>query len=421
MSIFASSVMVTDHLRIVSFSFHKISLDRIGKLHIPEEEKSRRTYALMRHTAMSECMILATCNRVEIITSLPHFLCPGLPARILEALYPEMSADDRNEFIKAALIFNGADALRHLFLLAAGLDSKIIGEREISGQIRKTYDEYNELGSTGDLLRLVVSHAVRVAKDVFTQTPLGTGSVSISSLCWQKLREHGMNEEQNIVFLGAGEVISSLAKFFHEAGFANLIFVNRTSERAIALSREFGGVAIALDEFWTCQHKMNILISCTGSTELIVTNDRFGHFVHQGIAPQLLVDLANPADIEEVIGKENGIRLIRLGEIQEAAEKNLQHRRDMIDQCIPIIESHERELHDDLKVRRVEIAMSAIPESVKDIRKQAVEQIFAKEINDLDDDSRELMLRMLDYMERKYISIPMKLAKEVLLTNIDAN
>ncbi len=370
---------------------------------------------------MTECMILATCNRVEIIASLPHFLCPGLTARILEALYPEIAFDDRNDFVKSALIFNGSDALRHFLLLSSGLDSKIIGEREISGQIRKTYEEYNELGSTGDLLRLVVSHAVRVAKDVFTKTPLGTGAVSISSLCWQKLREQGIHKDQNIVFIGAGEVISSLAKFFNVAGFTNLIFVNRTRERAEALTQEFGGTALALDEFWTSRQKMHVLISCTGATELIVTRNRFNQFVREDVAPQLLVDLANPADIEEVIGMENGIGLIRLTEIQEAAEKNIQHRRDMIDQCIPIIEAHEKELQDDLRIRRVEIAMSAIPESVKDIRKQAVEQIFAKEIYELDNDSRELMLRVLDYMERKYISIPMKLAKEVLLTNIDAN
>jgi len=103
------------------------------------------------------------------------------------------------------------------------------------------------------------------------------------------------------------------------------------------------------------------------------------------------------------------------------AEKNLQHRRDMMEQCVPIIETHERELQDNLKVRKVEIAMSAIPESIKEIRKQAVEQIFSKEMNSLNEESRELMLRMLDYMERKYISIPMKLAKEILLTSIDAN
>ena len=413
--------MLTDHLRIVSFSFHKISIERIGLLHLPEESRFRRTYALMRHAGMTECMILATCNRVEIIASLPHFLCPGLTARILAALYPEMSNEDRSELVKDAMIYNGTDALRHLLLLSAGLDSKIIGEREISGQIRKTYEEYNALGSTGDLLRLVVSHAVRVAKDVFTQTALATGSVSISSLCWQKLKERGIHADQNIIFLGAGEVVASLAKFFKEAGFTHLIFANRTLERAVALKNEFGGAAIALDTLWSFHQKMHVLISCTGSTELILTQSRFNHFVGQDIAPQLLVDLANPADIEESIGLEPGIELIRLPMIQEMAEKNLQHRRNIMEQCIPIIEQHEKELMDDLKVRKVEIAMSAIPESIKEIRKQAVEQIFAKEIHELDDNSRELMLRMLDYMERKYISIPMKLAKEVLLTNIDAN
>lgn len=413
--------MVTDHLKIVSFSFHNISLEGIGKLHLSDEVKSRRTYDVMRKTGMTECMILATCNRVEIISSLPHFLCPGLTARILEALYPEMSAHDLNGLIKSALIFNGTDALRHLFLLTSGLDSKIIGEREISGQVRKAYEEYNKLGSTGDLLRMAVSHAIRAAKEVFTQTPLGTGAVSISSLCWQRLIQQGINAHQNIIFLGAGEVIASLVKFFHEAGFTNLTFVNRTPERASALAQEFGGTALALEEFWSCRNKMHVLISCTGSTELILTQSRFHQFVLQGIAPELLVDLANPADIDEHIEEQYGTRLLRLSEIQEMAEKNLQHRRDMMEQCVPIIEAHERELQDNLKVRKVEIAMSAIPESIKEIRKQAVEQIFSKEMDSLNEESRELMLRMLDYMERKYISIPMKLAKEVLLTNIDAN
>lgn len=413
--------MVAEHLRIISFSFHKISLERIGRLHLPEAEKSRRIYSVMRQTGMNECMILATCNRVEIISSLSHFLCPGLTARILESLYPDMSVDDRNEYTKSAMIFNGAEALRHLFLLSSGLDSKIIGEREISVQVRKAYEEYSGLGCTGDLLRIAVSHAVRAAKDVFTHTPLGTGAVSISSLCWQKLREHGIDENDRIVFIGAGDVISSLGKFFHTAGFSSLVFVNRTKERAIELSQVFGGSALSLDEFWNYEQKMQVLIACTGSTDLIITKERYNHFVHQGVAPQLMVDLANPADIDASISEHADVRLISLGEIQQIAEKNMQHRQEMLDQCMPIIDSHAKELQDDLKVRRVEIAMSAIPESVKEIRKQAIEKVFANEFNDLDEESRELMLRMLDYMERKYISIPMKLAKEVLLTNIDAN
>jgi glutamyl-tRNA reductase len=245
--------------------------------------------------------------------------------------------------------------------------------------------------------------------------------VSISSLCWQKLNDLGFDPQKPLVFLGAGEVISSLVKFFHDAGYTRLLFVNRTKERASELSAIYGGDALSIDEFWLYREKMHLLISCTGATEVILTAERFDQFFEAGVAPEFMVDLANPADIDEAISDRKYVRMIRLAEIQEVAVKNLQLRRDLMDQCIPIIELHERELQDELRVRRVEIAMSAVPESVKEIRRQALEKVFLKEFNQLDESSRELMLRMLDYMERKYISVPMKLAKEVLLTNIDVN
>jgi len=87
--------MLTENLKVVSFSFSNFTLPQVGMLHLPDAEKSRRVYALMRQTGMSECMVLATCNRLEIISSLPHFLCPGMTAKVVESLYPEMEADVR--------------------------------------------------------------------------------------------------------------------------------------------------------------------------------------------------------------------------------------------------------------------------------------------------------------------------------------
>ena len=138
---------------------------------------------------MSELMYLGTCNRVEVVFNVSHFVCSGFTQKLLSHLFP----DHDNSFIKGvaqkAQRFNGEETADHIFRVAASLDSLIIGEREIITQLRNAYEECERMNLTGDSLRMLSQHAIRIAKDVYTHTNLSKKPVSIVSIAWKLFQE----------------------------------------------------------------------------------------------------------------------------------------------------------------------------------------------------------------------------------------
>ncbi len=406
-----------NNLRAISINHHHFPLETIGSFAISQEELKARLDAVKEEFQMSELMYLGTCNRVEVVFDVPHFVCSGFTQKLLSHLFPNHD----NSFIKGvsqkAQRFNGEETADHIFRVAASLDSLIIGEREIITQLRNAYEECEKMKLTGDSLRMLNQHAIRIAKDVYTHTNLSKKPVSIVSIAWKLFQEKHPDLNTKIVLVGAGQIITNFAKFLVENGYTNVRVYNRTLENAQAIAKSFNTVALPLSELKNDSSDFDVLVVCTGSTEVVVTGEMYAEMcVSQ--KHRTVIDLALPANVDNEISKLDDVKFIDMLAVQREVQKNISYREEALNDCVAIIEKGKGEFKKHFQERSIERAMSEIPHAIKEIRQTAVENVFSKELAELSEHDRELVDKIISYMEKKYISVPMKLAKSVLLEEV---
>lgn len=366
---------------------------------------------------MSELMYLGTCNRVELVFNVSHFVCSGFTQKLLSHLFPNHD----NSFIKGvaqkAQRFNGEETADHIFRVAASLDSLIIGEREIITQLRNAYEECERMKLTGDSLRMLNQHAIRIAKDVYTHTNLSKKPVSIVSISWKLFQEKHPDLNTKIVLVGAGQIITNFAKFLAENGYTNVRVYNRTLENAQAIAKSFNTEALPLSELKNDSSDFDALVVCTGSTEVVVSEEIFNQLCISK-KHRTVIDLALPSNVSAEISQLSDVAFIDMLAIQREVQKNISYREEALTDCAAIIEKGKGEFKKHFQERSIELAMSEIPYAIKEIRQTAVESVFSKELAQLSEHDRELVDKIIGYMEKKYISVPMKLAKSVLLEEV---
>ena len=408
-------------LRVVAITHKNFPLETIGKFHISDDRRKEVLSRVKEICGMGEIMYLSTCNRVEFIFTLPHYVCPGVTAQMLAATGVELSEEELRSIAAKAERHNGAEAAEHLLHVAASLDSAIIGEREIITQLRKAYEECSAMNLTGDDLRLIIRQCIQTAKEVFTTTDLAKKPVSVVSIAWEQFRKHELPTNARILLIGAGQIIRNFTKFLSENGYTQLTFANRTLENALALTQSAGGKALELDELQSFTEGFDALISCTGSADVIVDEKLYVQLLQKETDTKLIIDLALPADVSEKIIENFSTTYYGMEQIKQWATENIQFREQAIADCMPIILHGLREFEKVHKERQIEKAMVSIPETIKEIRNTALGSVFAKDLETLDDHSREVLEKIVNYMEKKYISIPMKMAKDVLLDEVKKN
>lgn len=408
-------------IRVIAITHRDFSLETVGAFYLEPEARAAKLEALKQQFGIDELMYLATCNRVEIIFTIGHYVCPGLTGNILQALRPDISEEQIREIASRASRYNGPEALEHLLRVASSLESVVIGEREIITQLRTAYEASLAAGLTGDTLRLVIKQCVKTAKEIFTHTDLSRKPVSVVSLAWLQFQEFGIQPHQRLLLIGAGQIIRNFSKFLQENGYQNIVIANRTAEHAAQLASTCGANALSLDQLPTYTGGFDALISCTAAPGSIIDKSTYQNLLQNEEGRKLVIDLALPADIDSDILSAFDVRYIGMGSIQEIASQNISYREQALSDCEPIIESGVREFERLLAQREVERAMRLIPETIKEIKSTALGSVFAKDLEHLDDNSREVLEKIIAYMEKKYISVPMKMAREVLLDAVSRN
>ena len=216
--------------------------------------------------------------------------------------------------------------------------------------------------------------------------------------------------------IGAGKTISSMLKFVSKNNNHHYTFYNRTKENAEIIANQLGlhAEVNSLTDLQNHQTKIDIIITCTGSQSVI-----FSEEIYQKVNPSnqkiIIVDLAVPNDCAESLQDFNEVDLITVNELKTIAEKNLKARTKEVEECKVIIKHQIEEYIQYEKQRELERAMESVPARIKGIREKAFSEVFAKEIDNLDPNARKIVDDVIDYMEKKYISVPMKMAKEILL------
>lgn len=405
---------------IIAFTHRNAPLEEVGRLHLDPEQCASVFTAIRQSCNIQEIMYLSTCNRVEFLIVSDQWSDPDFCSRFIRAFRPDWSPEACAEVCNRALIFRGEEAVNHFFRVASSLDSLVVGEREIITQVRNAYDESAGSGQTGDFIRLLIKSTIETAKRVFTDTPVARNPVSVVSLAYRKLRQLQVSTQARILVVGAGQTNTNMCKYLKKHGFKHFAVFNRSLGNAEKLAQMLHAPAYSLDQLDTYTGGFDILIACTASAGALIDVPRYQHLLQGDTDRKVIIDLAIPPDVAAEVYHQFDAEAILVESLKQVAEENLALRRSALDQCEAILMEQMVEFRNLHRQRQVELAMKEIPKAIRDIREHATTNVFARELESLDANSREVVERMLLYLEKKYISVPMKMAREILLDKLEA-
>jgi glutamyl-tRNA reductase len=293
-------------------------------------------HELSAQAPVTEAAILSTCNRTELYCGLSH----DDASVVVDWLsrYHQLPRSDLAPYIYA---HPDHDAVRHMLRVASGLDSLVLGEPQILGQMKDAYQAASSAGTLGGLLSRLFQHTFSVAKQVRTDTEIGSSPVSVAfaavSLARQIFGELG---DKTALLIGAGETIELVARHLHQNGIGRMVVANRTAERAHLLASEFGGYSIALEEIPAHLPEADIIISSTASPLPILGKGAVERALKaRRHEPMFMVDIAVPRDIEPEVGELDDVYLYKVDDLRGIIEENIASRREAAQQAEEIIES----------------------------------------------------------------------------------
>lgn len=404
-----------NRIKLIAFTHKNIDLKEIGRFHLEDELISERMNALKVGADASEIMYLSTCNRVEFLLITNSEINENWLGNFFRSFNPSWNTTEVAWASSYASVFEGDAALRHLFHVASSLDSLVVGEREIITQVRNSYERCAALGLTGDLIRLAIRKTIEAAKEVYTETQIAKKPVSVVSLAYRRLRELNVKLDSRFLIIGAGVTNNSMAKYLRKHGFTNFTIFNRTLLNAQRLANELNAKAYPLAELPNYTQGFDVILTCTGSAEPVINKSLYQRLCAGETHRKIVIDLAVPNDLDPEVLESYDINLIAVNNLQEVARENLLEREKELDACMEIVSRNIDEFNAILRERKVELAMSEVPRKVKEIRDTAMNTVFAKDIATLDQASKDVLEKVIAYMEKKYISVPMKMAKEIMI------
>lgn len=403
-------------INIIAFTHSGIGLDQLGTFHIEEEAIVPKMEALKAAMGLNEIMYLSTCNRVEFLFVTDCEVNVRFIANFIQEFHGNQLDQDLHELASKARYWSGINAVNHLIEVATSLDSVVLGEREIITQVRNAYEYARQSGLAKDTIRIVIRQTIETAKKVYTQTSISEKSVSVVSLAFQELMKvlSIPAKTAKIAFVGAGVTNQNMARFLRKNGFDDFTVFNRTEANGKRFAQQFGGKAYGLDQLKNSTTLFDIIITCTGASKAIITEES----LKKQLALKFIVDLAIPADVERSVLEKNSFQYISVDTVKSISEKNLLTRKRELLKARQIIFESLEEFKEIFEMRQMEIRMRAIPQHVKAIRNRAIDEVFSNEIDALDDEAKDILDKVLNYMEKKYVSVPMIMAKEMLSKNL---
>ena len=414
--IFVSIKKILNTVQIIAFTHRQFNFDEIGLFHLDDKQRIDVLTDLKTNLDIDELMYLSTCNRVEFIINHKKEITKTFVEELIKELLAEKVPTNLSDIVDRAEIINNKAAVHHIFSVASSIDSLVVGEREIITQVRKAFEECRENKLCGDVIRVLVQSTISTAKKVYTESNIGTRPVSIVSLAFLELKKYISKKPKKILVIGAGKTVTSMLKFTSKNLQHHYTIYNRSIEKAHKLveALNIDAEVYPLTELANYNSKFDFIISCTGSKEIVLSLDKFQK-INPDNTKSVIVDLAVPNDCDLKISENQNVKFINVYQLKVRAEENLQLRAEEIKRCLSIIDRQILKYYIAEKERNLERALSLVPKSIKGIRQKAFREVFAKELETLDPGAIEVVNSLVDYIEKKYISVPMKIAKDILL------
>ena len=340
--------------------------------------------AMHAAAGVSECVIVQTCNRIEVYLNVTNeFDVSTFVARLFPSVPPELIGR-----------YEARESLRHLMRLASGLDSMIVGEDQILGQLKEAVEMARKEDTLGPDLGLALSKAIKAGKRVRTETQINRGSVSVGSAAVNLAeRVMGSLENKAILSIGAGELGTLVAVALAERELKAMFFSNRTFRRAQTLAKRLGGTAIRFDKIDDYLCEADLVISATAAPHCILTHDQVSYAMQQRNGRSLvIIDIANPRDVEESVATLDNVDLHNIDDLRKITELNLKKRRAEIGKVVAIINQELNLLERLYKKDRANELIASLYQNAEELRARELEKAHNRLRNEEDLNKYEQIL-----------------------------
>jgi glutamyl-tRNA reductase len=368
---------------VVGLNHRNVPLDLLERMTVPAERLPKALHDLVTREHITEAVVLSTCNRTEIYATAERY--HGAMGDVRNSL-SEMTHVAPEAFADHLYAYHDTAAVAHLFSVAAGLDSAVIGESEILGQVRQAWEAATAEGAAGPGLHMLFRHALEVGKRARTETGIGRSMTSVSSAAVALAAERlGALGGKRVLVLGAGEMGEGMAVSLAAAGVAEVLVANRTPERAQALAERVGGRAVPLFDLPRALVEVDVLLTSTGATSVMVEHGDVEDVVGERSGRELLIiDVAVPRDVDPAAASLPGVTLLDMDDLRAFADAGLAERRREATRARDLVDEEVGRYRDASTARQVAPVVSALREHAEAVRLAEVERLGRK----LSDDER---------------------------------
>jgi len=397
---------------VVGLNHKTAPLEIRERLHFRESLLPSALERLKEVEGVSEGMILSTCNRIEVyagtdrpeqsVTALDRFL-GEFHTVPLDAYHPFLYRHIRR------------DAVRHLFRVTSSLDSMVVGEPQIVGQVKCAFQSALEMGAAGNALQHVMDRALGVAKRVRNETAVAASAVSVSYAAVELTRRiFGEMEDHRVMLVGASEMGRLAARHLISRGVRRVMVANRSYEKAVAMAREFDGSPVPLRRLEEHLADVDVVISCTSSPDYVIRYEHVARAMRRRRhRPIFLVDIAVPRDIDPAVHGLDNVYLYNIDDLKQVVEENLRMRQGEAARAEEIVESEVEAFDRWLRQREIAPTIKALQERVEGLRLAEMERIKGR-LSGLGPEEKEAVEEATRRLVNKILHKPLRGIKDAL-------
>ena len=399
---------------VVGLSHKSAPIEVREKLNFPESTLPDALRKLMTYEGVRESLIMSTCNRVEIYASVQD-TDKGIDR--IKQFISDYHGLSREALEQSLYVYSDAQGVRHTFRVASSLDSMVVGEAQILGQLKDAFDIALKTKTTSTIMNKLIKKAISVAKRVRTETRLAEGAVSISSAAVELAKKiFGDLVGKTVMLLGAGEMAELAAQHLLGNGVKNIMVANRTFERAEELAKEFKGDAIRFEHFPDSLVMVDILICATGAPNYVVRREMVSRALKERRhKPIFLIDISNPRNIDPDVDKVDNVYLYDIDDLQSKVDVNTEGRAKEAARAEELV---TLEVETYLQWER---ALDAVPtivdlrEKVEDVRKRELDKALGS-LNGISEDQKRAVEAMSQAIVNKLLHAPLVVLKQAAAT-----
>jgi len=403
------------HLVLTGVNHRTAPIELRERIAISREELPETTRALAAMPGVVECMIVSTCNRVELLAAVES---PN--ADLAAFLHSHFGLDPA---LLAPHIYEqrGRDAVRHLFRVAASLDSMVVGEPQILGQVKEAFAVARAAGTVSGQLEHLLQSAFAAAKKVRSETEIGSNSVSIASVAVELARKiFGSLEGRTVFLVGAGKMSALAARHLAQQGAGAILVSNRTQERARLMAEEFAGRVIPFESLYEAASDADIVISSTGAPHPIFRREHGQAFMHRRRnKPMFFIDIAVPRDVDPAMGKLEGIFVYDIDDLQQVAAAHMAERSRVASDAETLIAGEVERFHERQRTVNAAPAIVAIQRQAEEIRLAEIRRIHAR-LGSLSAEQVAAVEALTRGLVNKFLHPPMQALKQAARENNQA-